>query len=82
MTQNTENDSVTALRSQRIPSNTENYYSVKRSELPLSCPMPQMELWNSHPRIYLPIEEASKAKCPYCGAVYELVDDATPTRND
>jgi uncharacterized Zn-finger protein len=35
-----------------------------------------MALWNSHPRVYLPIENAAngEAQCPYCGAVYVLVD--------
>ncbi|MBJ88709.1 MAG: hypothetical protein CMO98_02525 [Woeseia sp.] len=42
--------------------------------LPLSCPMPGMYLWNSHPKVYLPIEEAGSVKCPYCGADYLLVD--------
>ena len=57
----------------RIPANAENRYRVGRSDLPLSCPMPAMSLWNSHPKVYLPIEEqGGKAKCPYCGAEYEL----------
>ena len=42
------------------------------SDLPLSCPMPEMYLWNSHPRVYLPIEQTGWAKCPYCGAEYTL----------
>lgn len=57
----------------RLPANAENRYSVKHSDLPLSCPMPAMALWNSHPKVYLPIEEqGGKAKCPYCGAEYVL----------
>ena len=28
------------------------------ADLPLSCPMPGMYLWNSHPRVYLPIESS------------------------
>jgi uncharacterized Zn-finger protein len=35
-----------------------------------------MYLWNSHPKVYLPVESAGEAKCPYCGASYELVDAA------
>jgi uncharacterized Zn-finger protein len=31
-----------------------------------------MKLWNSHPRVYLPIEPSGWAKCPYCGAEYTL----------
>lgn len=82
MTQYAGNDPAAAVRGQHTPSNTESHYNVSRSDLPLSCPMPQMELWNSHPRVYLPIEEAGKARCPYCGAVYELVDDTASVRPD
>lgn len=59
---------------QLIPANAENRYEVSRADLPLSCPMPGMHLWNSHPRVYLPIEASGRAKCPYCGAEYVLVD--------
>lgn len=47
---------------------------VKREELPLSCPRPGDELWNMHPRVYLPIEKTGEAVCPYCGAHYRLAD--------
>ena len=57
----------------RLPANAENRYRVRRADLPLSCPMPAMALWNSHPKVYLPIEEeGGKTKCPYCGAEFEL----------
>lgn len=49
-------------------------YEVSRSQLPLSCPMPDQKLWNAHPRVYLPIEETGAASCPYCSARYRLVD--------
>jgi uncharacterized Zn-finger protein len=52
--------------------NAQSYYVVARDDLPLSCPMPSMSLWNSHPKVYLPIEETGTAKCPYCGAEYRL----------
>jgi uncharacterized Zn-finger protein len=52
--------------------NAQNHYEVHASDLPLACPMPAMYLWNSHPRVYLPIEESGWAKCPYCGAEYSL----------
>lgn len=55
-----------------IQPNAQNQYDVTAEDLPLSCPMPQMYLWNSHPRVYLPIEETGWAKCPYCGAEYTL----------
>jgi uncharacterized Zn-finger protein len=55
-----------------IPANDKNAYTVKASDLPLSCPMPGMHLWNSHPRVMLAIEATGSEKCPYCGAVYTL----------
>ena len=58
-----------------IEPNAQNNYQVTRADLPLHCPMPGMSLWNSHPQVYLPIEEQNgEAKCPYCGAVYTLKD--------
>lgn len=57
-----------------IPANAEHRYEVSRSDLPLSCPMPGMYLWNSHPKVYLPIEATGSAKCPYCSAQYVLKD--------
>lgn len=56
------------------PANAEQRYEVRRGDLPLSCPMPDMALWNSHPKVYLPIEASGAATCPYCGARYVLVD--------
>lgn len=55
-----------------IPANSQHRYQVLEQDLPLSCPMPGMYLWNSHPRVFLPIEETGEAKCPYCGALYHL----------
>ena len=55
-----------------IPANAQNTYGVRTRDLPLSCPMPGMYLWNSHPKVYLPIESTGEAKCPYCGADYRL----------
>lgn len=57
-----------------IQPNAENLYRVTRADLPLSCPMPGMSLWNSHPKVYLPIEATGEARCPYCGATYTLAD--------
>lgn len=55
-------------------SNVHTRYEISRADLPLHCPMPDSTLWNSHPRVFLPIEETGKAKCPYCGAEYTLKD--------
>lgn len=57
----------------RVVANAENRYRVTRADLPLSCPMPAMALWNSHPKVYLPIvEQGGHARCPYCSAEYDL----------
>ncbi|HLF11537.1 MAG TPA: zinc-finger domain-containing protein [Gammaproteobacteria bacterium] len=48
---------------------------MRRADLPLHCPLPSMYLWNSHPKVYLPIEATGEAKCPYCSASYQLVTD-------
>lgn len=50
-------------------------YEVTRANLPLPCPMPDMIMWNAHPRVYLPIEKTGRAICPYCGAEYVLKDE-------
>lgn len=49
-------------------------YQVTYDDLPLSCPLPNMRLWDAHPRVYLPIEVTGFEKCPYCGAEYTLKD--------
>jgi uncharacterized Zn-finger protein len=38
------------------------------------CPSPRagMKLWNTHPRVYLDVGSTGKARCPYCGTVYQL----------
>ena len=54
--------------------NAEKVYRVSRKDLPLHCPLPDSYLWNSHPKVYLPIEESGEAKCPYCSASYELIE--------
>ena len=55
--------------------NAQKQYEVRRADLPLSCPLPSMALWNSHPRVYLPIEsEGGRSQCPNCGAHFVLVD--------
>ena len=47
---------------------------IKLNQLPLHCPLPEINLWNQHPRVYLPIDTFKKVKCPYCGTEYELTD--------
>lgn len=54
--------------------NARQHYDVTRKDLPLHCPMDGMSLWNSHPRVYLPVESGGEVECPYCSATYSLVD--------
>ena len=55
---------------------TKRQVKVKKSDLPLCCPMKGQSLWNAHPKIFLPIEDnGGQIRCPYCGTEYVLVDD-------
>ena len=47
---------------------------VTRGDLPVHCPTESMGLWNSHPRVFIPLDEQPVANCPYCGTQFELVD--------
>ncbi len=47
---------------------------VSRDILPVHCPMNGSSLWNSHPQVYIPVEETGHATCPYCGTEYILKD--------
>lgn len=58
------------------PANAEKLYRVTRKDLPLHCPLSESYLWNSHPKVFLPIEETGEAKCPYCSASYVLAEEA------
>jgi uncharacterized Zn-finger protein len=55
-----------------LADNTQRYIEVTPEDLPLHCPTPEMALWSSHPRVYLPLEEKGEALCPYCGTLYKL----------
>jgi len=57
---------------QLIEPNKLRQYTVTHADLPLSCPMPDMFLWDSHPKVYLAIAPTGWAKCAYCGAEYTL----------
>ena len=45
---------------------------VTAADLPLHCPMPSMQLWNTHPRVFIDVTSTGEAKCPYCGTLYQL----------
>jgi uncharacterized Zn-finger protein len=50
----------------------QRFIDVTAADLPLHCPLPSMKLWNTHPRVFLPIETTGEALCPYCGTRYKL----------
>jgi len=52
--------------------NAQRLVEVGAEDLPLHCPMPCQSLWNSHPRVFLPIEDKGEILCPYCGTLYRL----------
>ena len=54
--------------------NAETRCEVTRADLPLYCPTGGTSLWNSHPRVYLSIEDSGECRCPYCGTLYVLKD--------
>jgi uncharacterized Zn-finger protein len=60
-----------AVTSGTATPNDNNKYEVVSADLPLHCPMPEMSLWNSHPRVYLSMDKGH-AICPYCSAEFSL----------
>jgi len=59
------------------PANTQRQYKVSAQQASVCCPTPEMQLWNSHPRVYLAMEQGH-AVCPYCNA--EFI--STPTAQE
>lgn len=60
------------LNTKLPPASTKRRYEVTVADLPLSCPMPDMRLWDAHPRVYLPLAKTGHVVCPYCEAEYIL----------
>jgi uncharacterized Zn-finger protein len=38
----------------------------------VACPNPKMELWSSHPKVYIDLSQTGEGRCPYCGTEYRL----------
>ena len=55
-------------------SNRLKQVEISAADMPLHCPLSSQALWNSHPRVYLPVEATGSARCPYCGALFVLED--------
>lgn len=56
------------------PACQQEEYEVSWEDLPLSCPTPEMRVWNAHPRVYVPVHRSGREACEYCGAVFVLRD--------
>ncbi len=56
--------------------NATQRFEISRKDLPLHCPLPGTSLWDSHPRVYIPIEDTEDGRmiCPYCSTEYVLID--------
>tara|TARA_R110000868_G_scaffold380784_1_gene646838 strand:+ start:11696 stop:11920 length:225 start_codon:yes stop_codon:yes gene_type:complete len=54
--------------------NARRRYEVTSHDLPVSCPMPDMPLWSSHPKVYMQLMETGTAVCSYCDAKFVLTD--------
>lgn len=52
-----------------------NFIEVSAANLPLHCPTPDMALWNSHPRVFIPVEKLGTARCPYCSTLFKFKGD-------
>ncbi len=60
------------MTEQNSKNNQVTLVEVNTSDLPLSCPRQQAEVWNMHPRVYLDIQQKGEVSCPYCGIHYVL----------
>ncbi len=54
--------------------NAKTAVELKTGDLPIHCPVTGSSLWDSHPKVYIPVaENGGEAKCPYCGTIYKLL---------
>ncbi|HEX3058860.1 MAG TPA: zinc-finger domain-containing protein [Usitatibacter sp.] len=54
----------------------QKFVEVTAADLPLHCPLPSQKLWNTHPRVFLQVEQTGEARCPYCSTLYKLTGSA------
>lgn len=53
----------------------ETIIEVTAADLPLYCPMPNTTLWDSHPKVVVPVAKLGEARCPYCGTLYKFTGE-------
>lgn len=54
---------------------------VTAKDLPLHCPTGDMQLWCSHPRVFLDVAATGEVLCPYCGTRYRLKSGESAPRH-
>ncbi len=69
-------DTTEKASGQNDQPNANQRVEVTAKDLPLHCPMPGKRLWDSHPKVFLPIADSGEETCPYCGTVYVLIGPA------
>jgi uncharacterized Zn-finger protein len=57
----------------KIELSNNNRIEVTDSMLPICCPLPSEELWNKHPRVFLPVKQEGQGQCPYCGTKFVYI---------
>ncbi|MFT7214475.1 MAG: putative Zn-finger protein [Granulosicoccus sp.] len=62
--------------------NSQTLVEVTWDELPLHCPTPDASLWDSHPKVFIPLDQSPEATCSYCGTVYRLVEQKSAATTD
>jgi len=68
------NPDTAAHQGDYVTPNAKNAVEVKANDLPIHCPMDGSSLWNSHPKVYIPVaENGGEAKCPYCSTLFKLL---------
>lgn len=60
---------------------TQRYIEVTAHDLPLTCPMPNMSLWNAHPKVVIGFKGVVESRCPYCGTLYKLKGELPKTHH-
>ncbi len=64
--------------------NTEKIYQVTDQDIfadnEVCCPPLNSCLWNSHPRVYIRLNDKGEARCPYCSTVYIKSETTTLLR--
>lgn len=62
--------------------NAQTLVEVTLDELPIHCPTSDSSLWDSHPRVFIPLNDSPEARCSYCGTVYRLVKEKSAVLNN